>query len=216
MQLGKKILFVLVAASLLSSSANAAQFLPNASLIDQSGKAFSFTSLRGSFVLLSFIYTRCRDAQECPLISAKFAQLQNRLPKNAHLVEVTIDPAYDRPTVLAAYAKSYGFRADRVTLLTGEPERVLAFASRLGVNAYTDPKYGFIHNENTVLVDPRGEIVETFPENSWTVDEIVSVVAHRGKNVVAWDAVDAAGIVAVVAAGIWIALRVTRVVAMRR
>jgi len=208
---------LLVAVVLAAARARAAGALvPDTQFVDQAGRAFSFESLRGRYVLVSFIYTRCRDAQECPLISAKFAQLQNRLPENVNLVEVTIDPTYDRPAVLAAYAKTYGFRPDRVTLLTGDPEKVLQFARALGVKAYTDPKYGFIHNENTVLVDPKGEIVEMFPETSWTIDEISSVIAHRGKPVAAWNELDVAVIVAVVIAGIWIAARVVRIAKRRQ
>lgn len=152
--------------------------LPATSFIDQSGTPFTFASLRGKYVFLAFIYTRCKDADECPLTSARMAQLQNRLGAETRLVEVTIDPAYDRPPILAAYAKVYGFRSDRVSLLTGDPQAVLEFAAALGVRTFTDPKYGFVHGENAVLVDPRGKVADIFDGNSWTTDEIVAVVTH--------------------------------------
>lgn len=167
-----------VTAMLLALIVRVGDELPATSFIDQSGRPFAFAELHGKYVFIAFIYTRCRDADECPLVSAHFAQLQNRVDAGTRLAEVTIDPSYDRPGVLAAYARSYGFRKDRVSVLTGEPKAVLDFAAALGVKAYNDPKLGFVHGENAVLVDPRGKVAEIFDGNSWTADEIVSVIAH--------------------------------------
>ena len=82
--------------------------VPDTPFLDQTAKPFRFSQLRGKDVVLSFIYTRCADARMCPLISAKFAKLQELAGKrDLHLVEVTLDPTYDRPPVLARYAGAY-------------------------------------------------------------------------------------------------------------
>lgn len=154
--------------------------IPSGHFIDQAGRPFTFEGWRSKFVVISFIYTRCQDPRECPLTSAKFAQLQKIAGRNTRLAEITLDPVYDRPKILAAYAKKFGFRADRVTLLTGQPQTVLDFAAKLGASARTDPQLGFVHNESTVVVDPQGKIVDMVDEGSWTPDEIVSVIAHYG------------------------------------
>ena len=151
--------------------------IPSTVFTDQAGRQVSFDAWRGKFVVLSFIYTRCRDANECPLISAKYEQLQTRLGPNTRLVEMSIDPEYDRPPVLAKYAQTFRFNPDRVTLLTGDPKTVMDFAAMLGVTAFTDPKYGFVHNENTVIIDPDGKIADFLPEATWPADEIVSEIA---------------------------------------
>lgn len=163
-------------AALTAAALKVGDALPSAHFIDQYGRPFSFDSWHGNFVVIAFIYTRCPDPRECPLTSAKFAQLQNKLGRNARLAEITLDPAYDRPKVLAKYAKTFGFR--RVTLLTGDPRAVLDFAGKLGASAQKDPTLGFIHSESTVVVDPHGKIAETIGEGSWTPDEIASVIAH--------------------------------------
>ena len=152
--------------------------VPATRFVDQDGVAFAFAQVAGNFALVSFVYTRCRDADVCPLISAKFARLQNRLGSDVRLVEVTLDPAYDRPPVLRRYARQFGFRSNRVTLLTGEPNDVLEFAARFGITAFSDPEYGLVHDATTALIDRQGRLGELFPQNSWTPDEIVSVVAH--------------------------------------
>ena len=150
--------------------------LPTTAFTDQAGKPFTFADWRGKYVVLAFIYTRCKDARECPLTSAKFGQLQTRLGDDSRLAEITIDPEYDRPNVFASYARTYHFH--RVDLLTGDPNAVMDFAAELGVTAFQDPTYGFIHNENTVIADPNGKIVEMITESSWSPDEIASVIAH--------------------------------------
>ena len=156
--------------------------MPATAFVDQRGRAFTFDELRGKYVVTAFIYTRCRDPRMCPLISAKFAQLQGMLGRNARLVEVTLDPDYDRPSVLARYARAFRFRPDRVTLLTGDPNGVLDFAAMFGLSAFADPAYGLIHNDVAVVVDPQGKIAEMISGNSWKPDEIVRAVVdleHR-------------------------------------
>ena len=159
--------------------------VPATAFVDQNGRAFTFDDARGRYAIVSFIYTRCRDARMCPLISAKFAQLQNKIDAGTHLYEVTLDPDYDRPPVLRKYAQTFGFRPDRVTLLTGDPNAVLDFAAMFGLSAFADPTYGLIHNENTAVIDRSGRVGEMITENTWSPEELVSVVdgyEHRPAN----------------------------------
>ena len=82
--------------------------VPQTHFIDQSGHPFTFADFRGRGVVLAFIYTRCRDPRECPLVSSTFHSLQQRIDGKAyHLVEITFDPAFDRPPVLARYAQQF-------------------------------------------------------------------------------------------------------------
>jgi protein SCO1/2 len=147
------------------------------SFIDQNGRPFTFASLRGQDVVLSFIYTRCQDPRMCPLISAKFNALQHRIgSRNMHLVEVTLDPSYDRPPVLKRYAKAFGANPSRWTLVTGDADPALDFAARFGISAFPDPSIGIIHSENTVLIDPDGRITDMITENAWQPDEIIAAI----------------------------------------
>jgi len=149
--------------------------IPATSFVDQSGHPFTFERLRGEDVVLSFIYTRCRDKNECPLISAKFETLQNALASRpVHLVEVTLDPAFDRPAVLARYGAQFEQRPDRWTLLTGQPERVLDFVAQFGIDPFEDPKVGLIHSERTAIVDKRGVIRYLIDEAGWSTDGVVA------------------------------------------
>ena len=145
------------------------------SFVDQSGRPFRFAALRGGDVVLAFVYTRCQDPRMCPLISAKFNALQHRIgARKIHLVEVTLDPSYDRPSVLARYATTFGADPARWTMVTGDAEPVLDFAAKFGISAFPDPNIGIIHNENTVLIDPDGRITSMITETAWQPDEIIA------------------------------------------
>ncbi len=155
------------------------EYAPNATFLDQHGRTFSMHDLRGQTVVMAFAYSRCRDARECPLITSRFRLLQQRFAgMPVHLVEVTLDPAYDRPAVLAAYGKTFGADAARWSLATGDPEAVLDFAAQFDVTAFPDERIGIIHPERTVILDRYGAIRELVDEGAWTPDEIVAAVQH--------------------------------------
>ena len=156
--------------------------VPDTPFVDQAGRPFRFSQLRGQDVVLSFIYTRCADARMCPLISAKFARLQEQAGKRAlHLVEVTLDPTYDRPPVLARYARAYSADPRRWSLVVGDAEPTLDFAAQFHVTSFPDPTVGIIHAENTVLIGPDGRVRSMLTDTSWLPAEILAQVdASRG------------------------------------
>ena len=158
--------------------------VPQAPFVDQEGRAFSFARFAGQNVVLAFIYTRCRDA--CPLISAKFAQMQTAFANSdTHLVEITVDPEHDTPPVLAHYAKLFNAQPARWTLGTGDPDRVLDFDTRFGVQPFADAPGDVIHGERTVIIDRSGKIAYIFDGPSWSPAGIVAqvnAIDHRADN----------------------------------
>lgn len=149
--------------------------------IDQDGKQFTFAQLAGRNVVMAFIYTRCQDPRMCPLISAKFTQLQKQIDYRTHLVEVTLDPTYDNPAVLRRYARQFQADSSRWTFLTGDSNTVLDFAAKFGVTALPDPKVGLIHSEDTVIVDREGRIADTVTTTAWAPNEIVAEIDAHDK-----------------------------------
>jgi len=149
--------------------------LPVADLVDQDGKPFSTARYRGRDLVVGFIYTRCRDARECPLTTAKFGQMQAMFAKrDVALLEVTLDPQYDTPAVLAKYARSYGADRARWTFATGAPDDVLNFDAAFGLNPFADPKVGLIHSETLAVIDKTGTIRDLIYTNAWSPNEIAS------------------------------------------
>jgi hypothetical protein len=95
-----------------------------------------------------------------------------------HLVEVTLDPAYDTPSILARYGKTFGANPARWTFLTGKPDDVLDFAAQFDVTGFPDERVGIIHSERLVVLDRYGAIRELIDEGSWTPGEVVATVRN--------------------------------------
>jgi cytochrome oxidase Cu insertion factor (SCO1/SenC/PrrC family) len=168
---------------LLLGTAPAAPFVPQLDvgatvpalpLIDESGAPFAF---RGDRVtLVSFVYTRCRDATMCPLVSAKFARLQRAIdPRAVRLVEVTLDPSYDTPAVLRRYGAALGAAPDRWTFVTGAQSVVDELSARLGIVSRPDAPGTILHSEALVVLDPQARLVERVDGNRWSPEQALAL-----------------------------------------
>ena len=144
--------------------------------VDQNGRTFRWHQLSGGGVILAFIYTRCRESNECPATSAKFAAMQHALPRGTRLLEVTLDPANDTPAVLRSYGAMYDEDPNKWTLATGEPEQVLEFARRFNVIVAPARERGQLeHGEALAIFDPQQRLVSLTAGNDWQPDEALAV-----------------------------------------
>ena len=155
--------------------------VPDATLIDQDGKARSIASLRGHRVAVTFIYTRCPLPDFCPLMDRQFAAVQKTLQndpdmRDVRLVSVTLDPEFDTPAVLQRHAARYNANPAVWSFLTGEPKDVAAFSHKLGI--YTERDLGtganLTHNLRTVVIDPEGRLVKAHSGNDWKPADLVA------------------------------------------
>ena len=84
--------------------------IPDVELIDQRGASVSLRELLESDqpIALNFIFTTCTTI--CPVMTATFAQMRRELGdagERLRLVSISIDPEYDRPDKLKAYAEQF-------------------------------------------------------------------------------------------------------------
>jgi protein SCO1 len=85
--------------------------LAEAKLIDQHGAGLDFKAdvVGEKIVVMDFVYTTCTTV--CPVMSALFAQLQDRLGSRAGsdvaLVSVSVDPVRDTPARLKEYSARF-------------------------------------------------------------------------------------------------------------
>jgi len=101
--------------------------VPSFQMVDQEGRAVTEADMTGRVHLVGFIYTSCPDV--CPAITAQMAGMQAQLARaglsdRVHLLSITVDPEYDTPERLAAYAKVYGANTATWRFLTGRPNHV--------------------------------------------------------------------------------------------
>ena len=84
--------------------------VPNVQLLDQSGARVDLRALLETDepLALNFIFTTCTTI--CPVMTATFAQMRRELGEagdDLRLVSISIDPEYDRPETLRAYAEQF-------------------------------------------------------------------------------------------------------------
>ncbi len=145
--------------------------VPAIVLRDQRNRPFSFADVRGRVVVVAFVFTRCREAGECPLTTAKFAQLQARSRgSDVALVEVTLDPEYDSPRVLARYAARFVRARDAWEFVGGEPRNVRALLTRFGVTVRRGGSDGIVHSAPLAIVDASGHLALVLDDTAWSVD----------------------------------------------
>jgi len=94
--------------------------VPAFSLTDERGQPFTQEALHGTVTVVSFIFTRCDSI--CPMTTMKMQGIQEKtfdVADKVKLLSISIDPKYDTPARLAAYATQYHADAARWRFVTG-------------------------------------------------------------------------------------------------
>jgi protein SCO1/2 len=151
--------------------------VPQFSLYNQEGDVVSFERFRGRRVVLNFIYTRCPIATMCPASTMRMMALQQAAKEkgvtNFELVSLSLDPAYDTPTVLKDYAKARGIDTTHFTFLTGPESAVRDLLRQFGV--IVEPGENYLkHTLATLLIDERGKIIHRVDGTAWLPAEFLS------------------------------------------
>lgn len=139
--------------------------LPAFTFTRQDGKPFGREQLAGRPYVANFIFTRCPTI--CPVFTQKMARFQKQtegLGEELALVSFSVDPDYDTPERLTAYAAKHGADPARWSFLTGDYNQlkdiiVGGFKMAMGRNE-EDPQDipNIFHGSHFVLVDRTGEI----------------------------------------------------------
>jgi protein SCO1 len=101
--------------------------IPAFSLIDERGQPFTEEALRHHPTIVSFIFTRCDTV--CPVTSMKMANIQDKTfdaGQKIKLLSISVDPAYDNPARLTAFAAKYHADPERWRFVTGPADAVQA------------------------------------------------------------------------------------------
>ena len=163
--------------------------LPDVSLVDQDGRSFRLSELRGKAYALTFVFTRCPLPDFCPLMMRHFASAESQLVADAALRDATrlltlsFDPRHDTPAVLRAFGSPFQKTSPPFThwtLATGPDDAIRALAGALELD-YVEESASFTHNLRTAVVDPGGKLARLFRGNDWKPDELVSALRAAAK-----------------------------------
>lgn len=138
-----------------------ADYFPDVTLTTQDGVQVRFYQdlVKGKAVAINVIYTTCAD--ECPLETARLAQVQrllgDRMGRDVFFYSISIDPERDRPKVLKAYAEKFGAGPGWL-FLTGRKEDIKLLARKLGLSRSSDAFSKDGHASSLMLGnDPSGQ-----------------------------------------------------------
>ncbi len=156
---------------------NQAQCLPNnLALTDQGGKTIPLDSLRGTPVLVDFIYTTCTST--CPLLTQKMAAVAKllgpALGNKVKIVSFTIDPAHDGPPELAKYADRMGASDPGWIFLTGTPAQIAQVLAIYGLKIGHGSDGSIMHMTAAYLLGPDGRQVRQYDGLEVSAQTIVS------------------------------------------
>jgi protein SCO1/2 len=145
--------------------------VPQFTLYDQQGETFAINRVRGKWVVMNFIYTRCPIATMCPAATARMYDLQRTAREQGRddleLLSITLDPAYDTPPVLKSYAEARGIDGKNFHFLTGPEGAVRDLLVQFGV--IVEPGENFLkHTLATILINPQGKIVHRVDGTTWS------------------------------------------------
>ncbi len=155
--------------------------VPDFPLVNQDGKRIHLHQFRGQALLLTFIYTRCPLPDYCPLMSRNFAKILAQaegdpaLSHFTHLLSISIDPQYDKPAVLRAYALDCAGTPhpfDHWDFASGTPQQVRKVAEFFGLQYWTEGGQ-IVHALVTALVGPDGKVAKVYRGNGWQPADIL-------------------------------------------
>jgi len=135
--------------------------VPDFHFTDQNGASFGPETLAGKPWVADFVFTRCPSV--CPLMTERLAALQPRLGERVHVVSISVDPDFDTPERLRAFAAEHGATSPRWHFLTGDSagvQRAVTEGFKISVvhEGPADDVLNLIHGVHLVLVDGRGRI----------------------------------------------------------
>ena len=144
-----------------------AKALPEFSLEDHRGRAFTNESLRGQWSFVFFGYTHCPDV--CPTTLTLLNQVDQALKKETDIelpktIFISVDPGRDTVTQLAEYIPYFN---SEFTGVTGSLENLQVLTKSLGIafgkEGDTESEdYEVFHSSRIMLIDPEARLKALF------------------------------------------------------
>jgi len=158
--------------------------VPDVTLVDQDGRRFPLSQMKGRAWAVTFVFTRCPLPDYCPLMMRNFAAVEAtlvadpRLRDATRLVVVTFDRQHDTPAVLRQFGRPFQKTTPPFThwvLATGDAEAIRTLGEALDLD-FEEQTGTFIHNLRTAVVDPQGRLALLLRGNEWKPEELVAAL----------------------------------------
>jgi protein SCO1 len=137
--------------------------VPNFTLMDDAGAAFTQQQLKGHWSLLAVGYTNCPDT--CPFTMADLDAVMSAIhakpepPADPMVVFVAVDPARDKP-ILKRWVAQFN---PHFIGVTGQKSQIDALVKGIGGfyrlgKPHKDGSYDVVHSGGVSVIDPQGRM----------------------------------------------------------
>lgn len=160
--------------------------VPDYRFTNELGQPVVFSQFKGQALGVTFIFTRCPLPTFCPRMSGNFADVSKALkalpnaPTNWHLFSISIDPEFDTPRIMTAYAKQFKADPARWSFLSGTLIDTTAFGEQVGLEFWRpepSEEANISHNVRTLVIDPQGRLQTIIQGNEWKPEELAAEMA---------------------------------------
>ena len=135
--------------------------VPDFEFYNQDSVLISNKDYLGKVYVVEFFFTTCPTI--CPIMTKNLVELQETFKDSEDfgVASFTINPRYDTPTVLTAYANKFGITDKDWHLMTGDKDKIYELAQQgfyIFANEDQEAPGGFEHSGMFALVDKNGYI----------------------------------------------------------
>jgi protein SCO1 len=127
-------------------------------LRDQDGHRASLRQYRGHVVVLTFMYSTCRDT--CPVTATTIRGALDDVGHDVPTLAVSVDPAHDTPDSAEAFLVKRSLSGGRMRFLLGTRAQLAPIWHDYGIRPQGN---GFEHSAYVLLIDKRGRQRISFP-----------------------------------------------------
>jgi protein SCO1/2 len=117
---------------------------------DENGEMLRLADLRGTPVVVTFLYTTCKDT--CPLIADQIRVALDELGYDVPVVAVSVDPANDTPRRARTFSLKHGLQG-RMRWALGDARQLRRLWRAYGIQPQ---RRDAEHTASTVLLDADG------------------------------------------------------------
>lgn len=155
--------------------------VPEVVLQTSSGQDVVFSSLRGRWVVVEFIYTRCMSfcfAQGSELSSMQETLKDGISNNRVQLLSVSFDREYDVPVRLKAYQQRYSNSTEGWFVARPATDSDLrTMLDVFSVVVIPDGMGGYVHNAAIAVVNPEGKLIAIHDWNK--ADDVAKMINSR-------------------------------------
>lgn len=161
---------------------------PYFKLYNQNGEVVSLASYRGQRVVLNFIFTRCPVPTMCAAATTRMMEMQQQARqrglRDIQFLSISLDPAYDTPAVLKAYAAARGIDTTNFSFLTGPDLAVRSLLAQAGVFVVPSASL-WNHTISTLVIDRGGRIADRYEGANWDIGAMLQRLSPEAEGTTA-------------------------------